>query len=189
MAQKQKEAGPRLWPAKLGIASLRIYVGILFLAAAHWKLIVPPGNVKDAIVVFAETEYRGYVRDYPAAVERGAAPAPSVFGIEMRWYPRFLSTVMDGGSAPYVFGGAILVFEGLLGISLVLGVCTRLMGALGGLMMLSFAWARGPGLPYYTLKMPNYLLVVVLFALALTAAGRIWGLDARLRHKLPGWIA
>ena len=33
------------------------------------------------------------------------------------------------------------------------------------------------------------LLMAILLALALTAAGRIWGLDARLRHRLPGWIA
>lgn len=185
----KRDAGPRLWPAKLGMCSLRVYMGILFLAAAHWKLILPEGGIKDAIVTFAETEYRGYIRDYPAAVEQGLAPAPSIFGLDMDWYPRFLSTVMDGGSAPYIFGGAILIFEGLLGLCLVLGVATRLMGFLGGMLMLLFAWARGPGLPFYTLKMPNYLLMMVLFTLALTAAGRIWGLDARLRHKLPGWIA
>jgi len=169
--------------------SLRFYVGFVLLAGAHYKLITPEGGIKDAIVVFAETEYRGYVRDYPQAVERGEAPPPSVFGVEMRWYPRFLATVMDGGSAPYVVGGGILIFEALLGVSLMLGVCTRLMGLLGGLLMLAFAFARGPDLPFYTLRMPNYLLMMVLFALALTAAGRIWGLDAKLRHRLPGWIA
>jgi uncharacterized membrane protein YphA (DoxX/SURF4 family) len=185
----KKEASPRLWPAKLGMCSLRVYIGIIFLAAAHWKLIVPAGGIKDAIVTFAETEYRGYVRDYPAAVEQGLAPPPSVFGMEMDWYPSLLSTVMDGGSAPYLFGGAILIFEALLGLCLVLGVATRLMGFLGGMLMLLFAFVRGPELPFYTLKMPNYLLMMVLFTLALTAAGRIWGLDARLRHKLPDWIA
>lgn len=177
-----KDGGGRLWPAKLGIAGLRVYAGVVFLAAAHYKLILPEGSIKDAIVRFAEADYADYMR-------RGIETPPTVFGAEMTWYSQFLDTVMIGGQAPYVFGGAILFFEALLGFSLVLGVCTRLMAMLGGLLMIAFAWVRGPDLPFYTTRIPNYLLMAILIALSLTAAGRIWGLDARLRHRLPGWIA
>lgn len=181
-ARKGSGSGGRLWPAKLGMFSLRVYVGFVLLAGAHYKLIMPEGGIKDAIVAFAEYDYLPMVR-------QGIETPPTVFGWEMHWYSSFLETVMTGGSAPYVFSGGILIFEALLGLCLMFGVCTRLMGLLGGLLMLAFAWSRGPALPFYTLKMPNYLLMMVLFALALTAAGRIWGLDARLRHRLPGWIA
>jgi len=49
-------AGGRLWPAKLGVAGLRVYAGVVFLAAAHYKLILPEGSIKDAIVRFAEVD-------------------------------------------------------------------------------------------------------------------------------------
>ena len=177
-----KGQGGRLWPAKLGMFALRVHVGVMFVMTAHWKLILPEGGIKDAIVQFAEGDYAKFIH-------QGIEHPPVIFGVEMTWYSSFLDAVMLGGQAPYVLGGMILFFEGVLGFCLVLGLCTRLMGLLGGLLMLAFAWAKGPYLPFYTQQMPNYLLMVVLFALALTAAGRIWGLDARLRHKLPGWIA
>ena len=182
MASRRSDSGGRIWPAKLGMCMLRVYTGVLFVMTAHWKLFMPEGSVKDAIVLFAETDYAAYVQN-------GIQNPPTVFGWEMQWYSSMLEAVMTGGNAPYVFGGGILIFEGILGICLILGVATRLFGLLGGLLMLMFAFARGPDLPFYTLKMPNYLLMMVLFTLALTAAGRIWGLDAKLRHKLPSWIA
>ena len=92
------------------------------------------------------------------------------------------------GSVPYVLGPAILFFEGLLGVSLVLGVGVRLMGFLGALLMAAFGLAKG----LYVLTITqgtNWILMVMLLALALMAAGRIWGFDARLRHRLPGWVS
>ena len=174
--------GGRLWPARLGMCSLRVYMGVVFLAIAHFHLFAPDGGITENIVHFAEVEYMDMV-------VRGTQTAPAFFGVELSWYPRFLETVMLGGNAPYVFGGSILVFQGLLGICLVLGVGVRLMGFLGGFQMLAFMWAKAPDLPFYTTRQPNYLVMMVLFALALTAAGRIWGLDARLRRKLPRWLA
>lgn len=174
-------AGGGLWAPKLGLVSLRVFTGAVLFGAAWYKLVTPGTSLGDTISNFAEY-------DYIPLVQRAIAEPPTVLGWRMEWFAGLLETVFLPGKAPYVFGGAILFFEGLLGISLVLGACTRLMSVLGAFLMLGFGLAKG--LPFLTVTQgTNWFLVMILFALALTAAGRIWGMDARLQHRFPRWIS
>ena len=180
-SRKPSDGGGSLWPPKLGLTALRVFTGALFLGVAHWKLIKPGLPLGETITRFTEYDYLPLVRH---AIEN----PPEVFGTRWTWFSNMLDSVALGGSAPYVIAGAVLFFEGLLGISLVLGACTRLMAFLGALLIAVMGLAKG--LTFLTVTQgTNWILVMVLLAMSLTAAGRIWGLDARLRHRLPRWIA
>lgn len=176
-----ERGGGALWPAKLGITALRVFAGAVFLGVAHWKLIRPGLGLEETIVQFTE-------RDYLPLVRHAVENPPEVFGTPWTWFSELMGAVALGGSAPYVIAGAVLFFEALLGVSLVLGVCTRLMAFLGALLVAVMGLCKG--LFFLTVTQgTNWFLVMILLALALTAAGRIWGLDARLRRRLPGWIS
>lgn len=181
---RRKGRGPSgggLWAPKIGLVSLRLFAGGIFLGVFWWKVIRPETPLGETLENFAEL-------DYIPIVQGGIANPPHLFGWRMQWFADLLETVMLPGNAPYVFGTAILFFEGLLGMSLVLGACVRLMGVLGALLMTGFALAKA--IPFFTVTQgSNWYLVTILLALALTAAGRIGGLDARLQHRLPRWIA
>lgn len=187
--------GGGLWAPKLGLVSLRLFVGLVFLSVSHHKLIAPLESTDpvtqqvvardlslgDRIQVFAEN-------DLVPRVEHAKAHPPHVFGWELGWFTDLLAAVTLPGKAPYIFATLILVFEALLGIALVLGACTRLMAFLGAWLMLVFGLVKA--VPFLTVTQgTNWYLVLILFALALMAAGRILGLDARLRHRFPGWIS
>lgn len=190
-----KGGGGALWAPKLGLVSLRLFVGLVFLSASHHKLIAPLESedpvtgqrvahdlsLGDRIELFAE-------QDLVPRVEHARDNPPRVFGWSLGWFTDLLATITLPGKAPYIFGTLIMIFEALLGIAMVLGACTRLFGVLGALLMLVFGLVKA--VPFLTVTQgTNWYLVMILFALALTAAGRIGGLDARLRHRLPGWIS
>jgi len=180
-ARPPSGGGGSLWPAKTAILLLRLFCGAIFLGTAHWKLIRPGLPLGETITRFTE-------RDYLPLVQYAVAHPPVVLGWEMTWFSNFLDMVALGGNAPYVIAGAVLFFEALLGICLVLGLGTRLMAFLGALLMAVMGLCKG--LYFLTVtKGTNWYLVVMLLVLALMAAGRVWGLDARLRHRLPRWIS
>ncbi|MDJ0521246.1 MAG: hypothetical protein QNJ90_04150 [Planctomycetota bacterium] len=173
--------GGGVWPAMLGITALRVFTGAVFLGVAHWKLIKPGLPLKETIVRFTEL-------DYLPLVQHAVLNPPEVFGTKWSWFSDLLESVALGGNAPYVIAGAVLFFEALLGISLILGACVRLMAFLGAILIAVMGLAKG--LFFLTVTQgTNWYLVMILLALSLMAAGRIWGLDSRLRHRLPGWIA
>lgn len=179
--KRKKAPTGRLWGPKIGIVGLRVYTGAVFLGVAWWKLFVPGTSIGQTLRDFAEL-------DYIPMIEQAIREPPEVLGWRMDWYADFLASVMLPGNAPYVFGAAILIFEGLLGLALVIGAFVRLMSMLGVLLMLGFGLARSA--PFLTVTHgPNWLLMVVLLTLALTAAGRIWGFDARLASRFPRWIS
>ena len=180
MARRRRKKTESLWPAKLGVFSLRVFTGAVFFDAALYKLVVPDRSLGEAIEDFAE-------KDYVPLVQQAVEQPPVVLGWRMDWYASLLENLMLPGNAPYVFGGAILFFELLLGISLVLGAGVRLMGLLGAWLMIGFGLARGAW--FLTTRAPNWILMVILLSLALMAAGRIWGLDAKLSQRLPRWIS
>ncbi len=175
--------GGSLWPVKVALVSLRVFTGAVFLSVAHWKLIKPGLPPGESITRFTEGDYLPLVRH---AVDN----PPNVLGWELTWFSSLIESVGLGGSAPYLIAGAVLIFEALLGICLVLGLGTRLMAFLGALLMAVMGLCKG--LPFLTVSRAggsNWYLMMLLFALALMAAGRIWGLDARLRHRLPRWVS
>ena len=171
--------GGGLWAPRVGIVSLRLFTGGLWLHTAYMKLF---GNADQSLF-----ENVAHFRDgaYTRIVERGIETPPQVFGEPLTFFSDFLASVML--PARSFMAPAILVFELLLGVSLVFGIGVRLFGVLGAGLTLGFAMARS--LPLFTVKAPNYLLVAVLLMLALTAAGRIAGFDKRLCHRWPRWIS
>jgi uncharacterized membrane protein YphA (DoxX/SURF4 family) len=113
-----------------------------------------------------------------------------VFGVELR----FFADLLQGVARPLASVGApaVLFFEAVLGISLVLGFGVRLFATLGFLLMLVFSVGKpqplaDPGEPVgvflFTVHSANWPLTVILLALALTAAGRVVGLDGWLRRR------
>ncbi len=72
-----------------------------------------------------------------------------------------------------------------VGLSLLLGVLTRISSALGALMLFAFTFGNGQGLvpPGNALLMG---VVCVLFVFA--PPGRFLGVDAALRDRLPRWM-
>jgi len=181
VAKKTPQVGARLWPAKLGIVLLRVFVGAVFLATFYHKVLSHDMSFGDALAFYTEGEESQYREMIVGAIET----PPRFFGTEMTFYSDFLQNVML--EYPRFYMACILIFEGLLGLALVMGFATRIFAFLGALLMCAFALAWRHHI--LTVSGPQWLLAVALFTLALTAAGRIWGVDARLRHKFWPWIS
>lgn len=172
--------GGSLWAPKLGVFALRVFTGLILVSAVHYKLTAPGLPLGEALDHFIE-------HDYTPLVQRAVENPPNVLGFEWQWFSDALGAVALGGAAPKVLGTFVLALEGLVGIALMLGACTRLAAALGAGLMTVFGLAKGTY--FLTVSQSNWYLVMICVMLALTGAGRMWGLDARLRHRLPGWIS
>ncbi len=187
---KRPPAGPdpRIpWPAGLAYLVLRVYAGVFFLVTAHYKLVQEGYTVGEKLAAFRDN-------DYVSMISRAIEHPPVVLGVQLDLYADFLRDVMLPGAA--VFAPAILIFEALLGIALVLGGGVRLMAGLGFLLMLAFSLAKpggaGPqepvGVYLFTVHSANWPLTFILLALCLVAAGRFLGLDVWIRRRGPAWV-
>ena len=144
-----------LWP----IAISRILIGLLWLVSLRWKL--PPD--------FAPAAGRGLMdwfeleAQYPAFEIYGSVVASVVI-------PNFR-----------LFAWIVFLLELLTGISLLAGLLTRLGAAAGLLMSLNLA----VGLLEVPGEWPwSYIMMVMWHSVFIvTAAGRLWGIDARLRQS------
>jgi len=86
---------------------------------------------------------------------------------------------------PKIFGSLVTIGELTIGLSLLVGVLTRISAALGALMLFSFALGSGQGLA----PPGNALLMGVVCVLFVAAPpGRFLGVDAALRGRLPRWM-
>jgi len=100
-------------------------------------------------------------------------------------YRFFLPVVQTARAHPKIFGALVTAGELSIGVSMLLGLLSRLGAFLGVLMLFSFAFGAGQGL----VPPGNALLMGALFAVFVAAPpGRAFGLDARLRHRFPGWM-
>jgi thiosulfate dehydrogenase [quinone] large subunit len=100
-------------------------------------------------------------------------------------YGFFLPVVKLAGAHPKIFGSLVTIGELTIGLSLLLGVLTRISAALGALMLFSFAAGAGQGLA----PPGNALLMGVLCLLFIAAPpGRFFGIDVMLRERLPRWM-
>jgi thiosulfate dehydrogenase [quinone] large subunit len=131
--------------------------------------------------------------EYVGMIEQAIAHPPRVPGSDL--FAAFLRDAMLP-AAP-VLAPAILFFEVLLGLSLLLGLGVRLSASLGFLMMLAFSLAKpqpgaGPedpvGVSLLTVKSANWPVTLGLLVLALLAAGRALGLDGWMRRRAPPWL-
>ena len=100
-------------------------------------------------------------------------------------YGFFLPVIESARAHPKIFGALVTMGELVIGLSLLAGVLTRLSAVLGALMLFSFALGAGQGLvpPGNALIMGA---VCVLFVFA--PPGRVLGIDAKLRGRLPRWM-
>jgi len=95
---------------------------------------------------------------------------------------------------PHVFAHAVAVAETLVAIGLILGAFSNLAYLLGGLLSaVIWSTAEGFGGPYKPGSTDIGAAVIYTFvfaALFLLAAGRLWGLDTKLRGRLGrlGWL-
>ena len=179
-SRRKKPAGRGPLAPRIAIAFLRVFVGALFVDAVQYKLFSQGLPLADAIDQFVATQYVPYLQ---AAI----ADPPKFFGTPMTFYTWFLEHVMLADGWKTFFAAAILFFEGLLGFALVLGACTRIFAVLGAILMAAFAlmWRHY----FLTATYSHWILTVVLVVLAVLAAGRFFGLDARLQHRFPGWVS
>jgi thiosulfate dehydrogenase [quinone] large subunit len=101
-------------------------------------------------------------------------------------YPFFLPVVHVAHAHPKIFGALLTLGELAVGISMLLGVLTRLGAFIGAVMLFGVAFGAGQKLapPGNALLMAA---VMVIFILA--PPGRFLGIDARLRGRLPRWMA
>jgi thiosulfate dehydrogenase [quinone] large subunit len=85
----------------------------------------------------------------------------------------------------WAFGYLVVAGELFVGAALLAGLFTR-WAALGGLVMtIVFLLARGDGAG----PNPTAPFVLICFTLLVTHPGRVLGLDAILRDKVPSWLS
>ena len=187
--KKQPPPAPTLpRPLAGGLLVARVWTGGVFLVTAWWKLVQDGWSIGEKIDRFRDVEY-------VATLERAIHYPPEVFGRPFTLYTDFLEHVLL--PLADVMAPAILFFELSLGVSLVLGIGVRLSASLGVVMMLGFNLAKvlagweAPepvGIYLFTVRTANWPLTLLLLVLALSAAGRIVGLDAWLRARGPRWL-
>ena len=145
---------------RLGLGFLRLIYGAYWLYAASWK--VPPD--------FGRTTNTGLWHWISQGVQH---PTSS-------WYQSLLEQIVIPNFV--TFGYLVLFVELVIGLSVFLGVLTRLGTALGVIMsaniMLTVASVPGETIWFYVALSGLHLL------LGTTRSGRFWGLDARLAQSL-----
>src|SRR5258708_2214425 len=97
------------------------------------------------------------------------------------WYRPFIQNV--NVPHPGLFGGLVTVGEIYVGISLILGLTTRLAAGVGLFMLLNFLSTKG-AMPWNpsVVDIPD---IVICVTLILGAAGRTFGLDKYLYERFP----
>lgn len=155
-ASFRHETAP-LWP----IALSRMAIGVLWLFSLRWKL--PPDFAPSSgpgLMDWLQLEAQ-----YPA----------------FAFYGRFVESVVIPNFT--FFAWIIFLAELLVGLSLLTGTLTRLGAAVGLLMSLNL----GIGLLTVPHEWPwSYIMLAMFHGIFLvTAAGRVLGVDAWLRRRLP----
>jgi thiosulfate dehydrogenase (quinone) large subunit len=100
-------------------------------------------------------------------------------------YAFFVPVVQSARAHPKIFGALITLGELSIGLSMLLGLLTRLFAFLGALLLFSITFASGQGL----VPPGNALLMAAIFVIFMVAPpGRVLGLDATLRARFPRWM-
>jgi uncharacterized membrane protein YphA (DoxX/SURF4 family) len=159
---------PRSGSVQLVLLVLRVVLGILFLSV--WASNLHKG-------LYSPDGYGALIRFY---ADQGDAP-----GV----WKDVMGFAADHAGA---FSKLQLLTELALGIALVLGAATRIVGVAAGLF-LSALWLSEVGVPsewIWSLVFP----ALTAFAVSLLSAGRVLGVDALLLDRppldrLPGWAS
>ena len=100
-------------------------------------------------------------------------------------YAFFVPVVRSARNHPKIFGALITLGELSIGLSMLLGLLTRLFAFLGVFMLFSFAFGAGQGLA----PPGNALLMGAIFVVfVLAPPGRVLGVDAVWRARFPRWM-
>ena len=146
-------------PERRALAVLRIVLGLMLLSTFFENL------SKGA---YTPAGYKGVIEFY---LKNGHAPAA--------W--KAIESLAASNSR--VAGPMQAVAELGMGVLLILGVGTRLVGVLAGAFLFTL-WLSELGAAWpWELAM----YVVVAFVVAWTRGGRAWGVDAVLVRRNPGW--
>jgi uncharacterized membrane protein YphA (DoxX/SURF4 family) len=146
-------------PERRALAVLRIVLGLMLLSTFFENL------SKGA---YTPAGYKGVIEFY---LKNGHAPAA--------W--KAIESLAASNSR--VAGPMQAVAELGMGVLLILGVGTRLVGVLAGAFLFTL-WLSELGAAWpWELAM----YVVVAFAVAYARAGRTWGVDAVLARRIPSW--
>jgi uncharacterized membrane protein YphA (DoxX/SURF4 family) len=104
---------------------------------------------------------------------------------EGKTYHFFIPVVETARAHPKIFGALITAGELVIGATMLLGLLTRASAFLGALLLFSIAFGGGQGLA----PPGNALLMGALFVIFMIAPpGRVLGLDAAFRSRLPRWM-
>lgn len=144
---------------------MRIATSFFFLLFGEYK-VAGPG--------FAHGGFQGYLQDYIA-------------NSAVSFYRPVLSSII----LPHAvfFGYVVGIVELFVGISLLIGLWVRPASVVGILflvnMVLATWWAPGRGVPvwrYFGAELDHLPLLLLLIVFYAADAGRVWGLDGRVRH-------
>ena len=147
------------------VAAVRIATSFFFLLFGEYK-VAGPG--------FAHGGFQGYLQDYIA-------------NSAVSFYRPVLSSII----LPHAvfFGYVVGIVELFVGISLLIGLWVRPASVVGILflvnMVLATWWAPGRGVPvwrYFGAELDHLPLLLLLIVFYAADAGRVWGLDGRVRH-------
>jgi uncharacterized membrane protein YphA (DoxX/SURF4 family) len=144
---------------KRALAVLRVVLGLMLLSTFFENL------SKGA---YTPAGYKGVIEFY---LKKGHAPAA--------W-----KAIESAAAANARVAGPMQAAAELgMGVLLILGVATRLVGLVAGLFLFSLWLSEfGAAWPW---ELAMY--VVVAFVLAWARAGRTWGVDAVLARRIPNW--
>jgi uncharacterized membrane protein YphA (DoxX/SURF4 family) len=152
-----------VWP----IALCRIAIGLLWLTAIVWKL---PPNFMPLEGLRSLKEWMELEVQYPV----------------VPLYGQFVQAIVLPNFT--LFAWATFMVELLIGLGLLLGLCTRAAAILGLLMSLNLAI----GLMAVPNEWPwSYIMLVMFQAVFIfTDPGRVWGLDGwRARRRGPASVS
>ena len=158
-----KAAAPHPLLQRAALVLTRVFPGLILIDAVQYKL----SEGGDTIGAALENFWRA---DYRPLIERAIASPPEIFGHSFDAYGRFLEAAMLGSETwERVLSGGILAVEGLIGVCLVIGLCTRFMGILGALLMTAFGLAKSTY--FLTVNATNWTLAAMMLVAAFLAAG------------------
>lgn len=145
--------------ARAALVVLRIYMGVIFLLAALPKV---GGDFTPRLT--------GFLRR--VALEQGHP-----------FYREFVQAVVLPNAS--VFAALVAWGELLVGITLILGLLTRLSAAVALVLTVNYMFAKGAW--FWTSSSNDAAFAMIAIALLIGAAGRTFGLDGLLARRWPRW--
>lgn len=165
--------------SRLGVALLRVIVGIIFVWAGLGKVFnegAPGAWTAQGFLKFGTNGSLGW------PFVTGTADPTKVYNPTHD----FWVSMANDATVMTIVNNLVVAGELCIGVALILGFVTRFAGAMGALMMIFFffaGWAFTSGIVE-----EHATYAVVLLALAGMGAGNYYGLDRLLGARFPTWF-